>query len=246
MEQSTLVPGAASQRRPRRPRPSVCSSATATAPSGSSGASSRWVDGQLSTNVYSCPKRPRRRGNTASRVGVSFMRIYTTAAVQPSLRKRRQIPQTPRPERPLVYERLSDAILVKRAKDGDKRALEALCERHAAKVERLAGHLLADPEDARDAAQEALAKLCVRIAQFRGESQFSTWLHRLVVNTCRDVASRPRGRRCDPRGRGGRRWEPLDEDERAAEDADPAREAGLAELRSELNAGLAGISPDQA
>ena len=90
--------------------------------------------------------------------------------MQPSLRKRRQIPQTPRSERPLVYERLSDAILVKRAKDGDKRALEALCERHAAKVERLAGHLLADP----------------------------------------------------------------------------VREAGLAELRSELNAGLAGISPDQA
>src|SRR5439155_1376485 len=113
-----------------------------------------------------------------------------TAAVQPSLRKRRQISQTPRPDRPLVYEKLSDAILVKRAKDGDKRALEALCERHAAKVERLAGHLLSDPEDARDAAQEALAKLCVRIGQFRGESQFSTWLHRLVVNTCRDVAAR--------------------------------------------------------
>src|SRR5919201_1277329 len=72
------------------------------------------------------------------------------AAVQPSLRKRRQIPQTPRPERPLVYEKLSDAILVKRAKDGDKRALSALCERHAPKVERLAGHLVSDPEDALD------------------------------------------------------------------------------------------------
>ena len=156
--------------------------------------------------------------------------------MQPSLRKRRQISQTPRPDRPLVYEKLSDAILVKRAKDGDKRALEALCERHAAKVERLAGHLLSDPEDARDAAQEALAKLCVRIGQFRGESQFSTWLHRLVVNTCRDVAARQRVRR----------WEPLHDDERVAEDADPAREAGLAELRSELAGGLAGISPEQA
>jgi RNA polymerase sigma-70 factor (ECF subfamily) len=156
--------------------------------------------------------------------------------VQPSLRKGRQIRQTPRPERPLVYERLSDPILVKRAKDGDRRALDALCERHAAKVERLALHLLSDPEDARDAAQEALAKLCVRIGQFRGESQFSTWLHRLVVNTCRDVGACQRVRR----------HEPLVEDERVAEDADPAREAGLAELRSELNAGLAEISPDQA
>jgi RNA polymerase sigma-70 factor, ECF subfamily len=156
--------------------------------------------------------------------------------VQPSLRKGRQIPQIPRPERPLVYERLSDPILVKRAKDGDRRALEVLCERHAPRVERLAAHLLGDPEDARDAAQEALAKLCVRIGQFRGDSQFSTWLHRLVVNTCRDVAARERVRR----------HEPLVEDERIADDADPAREATLAELRSELNAGLAGISPHQA
>ena len=156
--------------------------------------------------------------------------------MQPSLRKGRQIRQTPRPVRPLVYEKLSDPILVKRAKDGDKRALDALCERHAARVESLALHLLSDPEDARDAAQEALAKLCVRIGQFRGESQFSTWLHRLVVNTCRDVAARQRVRR----------HEPLIGDERVSEDADPAREAGLAELRSELNAGLADISPDQA
>jgi RNA polymerase sigma-70 factor, ECF subfamily len=156
--------------------------------------------------------------------------------VQPSLRKARQIRQNLRPERPLVYERLSDAILVKRAKDADGRALAALCERHAAKVQRLAGHVLANPEDARDAAQEALAKLCVRIGQFRGDSQFSTWLHRLVVNTCRDVAERQRVRRC----------EPLVEDERVAEDADPTHAADLAALRSELADGLAGISAEQA
>jgi RNA polymerase sigma-70 factor (ECF subfamily) len=157
--------------------------------------------------------------------------------VQPSLRKRRQIRQTLRPEAPLVHERLSDAILVKRAKDGDERALATLCERHAPKVERLAGHMLSNPEDARDAAQEALAKLCIRIGQFRGDSQFSTWLHRLVVNTCHDVGERQRVRR----------WEPLVEDERVAEDdADPARAVDLAALRSELADGLADISPEQA
>jgi len=43
---------------------------------------------------------------------------------------------------------LSDAILVKRAKDGDERALAALCERHAPKVERLARHLLRDASPA--------------------------------------------------------------------------------------------------
>jgi RNA polymerase sigma-70 factor (ECF subfamily) len=94
--------------------------------------------------------------------------------------------------------------------------------------------LLRDPEDARDAAQESLAKLCVRLKQFRGESQFSTWLHRLVVNTCRDVASRRRD------------WEPLADDVRAAPDADPAQAAALAELRAELGACLAEIAPQQA
>jgi RNA polymerase sigma-70 factor (ECF subfamily) len=131
---------------------------------------------------------------------------------------------------------LSDPILVKRAKDGDPRALETLCGRHAPRVERLAAHLLRDPEDARDGAQEALAKLCTRIKQFRGESQFSTWLHRLTVNACRDVASRQRARAC----------EPLLEDRRPATDADPAREADRAELRSELNRCLGEITPEQA
>jgi RNA polymerase sigma-70 factor, ECF subfamily len=150
--------------------------------------------------------------------------------------RRRPIQQSFRPEGLLVYARLSDPILVKRAKDGDRQALAALCERHAPRVEKLSGHLLRDPEDARDAAQEALTKLCTRIAQFRGESQFSTWLHRLTVNACSDVAKRQGARAC----------EPLLEDRRASTDADPAREADRAELRGELNRCLGEISPDQA
>jgi len=134
------------------------------------------------------------------------------------------------------YERLSDPILVTRAKNGDARALEELCTRHAPRVERLTRHLLRDPEDARDAAQDALAKVCVRLKQFRGESQFSTWLHRLVVNTCRDVAEREKTRT----------HEPLGEDLRAGPDGDPARAAGISELRRELCASLAGISHEQA
>ncbi|HZQ66394.1 MAG TPA: sigma-70 family RNA polymerase sigma factor [Gaiellaceae bacterium] len=155
--------------------------------------------------------------------------------MQPLGRARRQTIEL-RPERPLDYARLSDPILVTRAKNGDERALAALCERHAPRVERLASHLLADPEDARDAAQEALAKVCSRIRQFRGESQFGTWLHRLVVNTCRDVGERQRSRRC----------EPLAEDRRVAADGDPARALDLSELRSELSSELAGIASQQA
>jgi RNA polymerase sigma-70 factor (ECF subfamily) len=140
------------------------------------------------------------------------------------------------PRRDLAYDTLSDPILVRRAKDGDARALEVLCARHAPKVERLARHLLRDPEDARDAAQEALAKLCVRLKQFRGESQFSTWLHRLVVNTCRDVAERQRVRT----------HEPLEDDLRPAQDGDPLQAAGNSELRRELCHSLATLNRSQA
>jgi RNA polymerase sigma-70 factor (ECF subfamily) len=125
---------------------------------------------------------------------------------------------------------------VTRAKDGDARALAALCERHAPRVEKLALHLTRDPEDARDAAQESLAKLCVRIRQFRGESQFSTWLHRLVVNTCKDMAQ----------ARMARRTEPLLEDERPARDGDPLVAATSAETRRELGRCLAELPAAQA
>jgi RNA polymerase sigma-70 factor (ECF subfamily) len=156
--------------------------------------------------------------------------------VQPLRRNARPISQPLRGECAPAYDRLSDPVLVTRAKDGDQQALAALCTRHAPRMERLARHLLRDPEDARDAAQEALTKVCVRLQQFRGESQFSTWLHRLVVNTCRDAAERRRARA----------HEPLPDDFHAGPDADPVRAAGMSELRRELCASLAGISPQQA
>ena len=156
--------------------------------------------------------------------------------MQPPSRPARPIGRALRADTPLVYERLSDPILVRRAKDGDRRALGALCERHAARVERLAHHVLRDHEDARDAAQDALALLCVKLPQFRGESAFSTWLHRLTVNACRDVAQRQLARRC----------EPLEEDRRESGEPGPAGRAEAAELRAELGACLAEIAPAQA
>jgi RNA polymerase sigma-70 factor, ECF subfamily len=155
----------------------------------------------------------------------------------PNLRGRpRRITKPLRPDPPLVYEKLGDAVLVTRAKVGDPRALAALLERHAPRVERLARSVLRDPEDAGDAAQDALAKVCVRLKQFRGESEFSTWLHRLVVNTCVDAAERRRSRM----------HEALPDDMHAGADADPARVAGISELRRELCDSLAGVSSTQA
>jgi len=156
--------------------------------------------------------------------------------VQPPARRSRQIRTDLRADGPLVYERLSDPILVRRAKDGDKLALAALCDRYSDRVHRTAQHLLRDPEDARDAAQESLVKVVRRIGQFRGESAFSTWLHRLVVNTCKDVAQE----------RFARRTEPLLEDTRVASDGDPLRAVTASETRRELGRSLAELPAAQA
>ena len=156
--------------------------------------------------------------------------------MQPRFAPGRPMRADARTDPPLRYGRLSDPILVTRAKAGDRDALAALLERHAPRVERLALHLLRDPEDARDAAQESLAKLVVRIGQFRGEAQFSTWLHRLVVNTCKDFAQ----------ARALRRTEPLLADDRPAADGDPVASLVSSEARRELGRRLAELPSAQA
>lgn len=136
----------------------------------------------------------------------------------------------------LAYRKLSDLALAAKARTGDAAALHALVERHGPRVNRLAAQLMSDLEDAKDAAQESLVKLCTKIRQFRGDAQFATWLHRLVVNTCRDQYARKRARST----------ELLVADERAAgEESDPSRLALLGDLRGDLTEALSRLSADQ-
>jgi RNA polymerase sigma-70 factor (ECF subfamily) len=95
---------------------------------------------------------------------------------------------------------------------------------------------MGDLEEARDAAQESLVKLCTRLRQFRGEAQFATWLHRLVVNTCRDRIARQRVRQTEPLAL---------EDEPAGEETDPSRAALLTDVRREVAEALARLSAKQ-
>jgi RNA polymerase sigma-70 factor (ECF subfamily) len=130
---------------------------------------------------------------------------------------------------------LSDVVLAVRAKDGDRLALEALVERHAPRVRRLTAYLLDDPQDAEDAAQEALAKVLTRIDQFRGEARFATWLHSLVTNTCRDLGERQRRRR----------HQPLEAAPEQAAAGGPHDLACQREQRATLARGMDGLSDDQ-
>ena len=152
--------------------------------------------------------------------------------MQPSSAPSRLIESRPA----LSYAKLSDLDLVTKARSGDKRALDTLVERHAPRVQKLAAQLVEDFEEARDAAQESLVKLCTRLRQFRGESQFATWLHRLVVNTCRDRIARQRVRRTEPL---------VLEDAPAGDENDPSRLALLEDLRRDLGEALSKLSADQ-
>jgi RNA polymerase sigma-70 factor (ECF subfamily) len=152
--------------------------------------------------------------------------------VQPSIAPSRLIEGRPA----LSYAKLSDLDLVTKARSGDKRALDTLVERHAPRVQKLAAQLVEDFEEARDAAQESLVKLCTRLRQFRGDSQFGTWLHRLVVNTCRDRIARQRVRRTEPL---------VLEEAPAGDENDPSRLALLEDLRRDLGEALSKLSADQ-
>ncbi|HEV2424738.1 MAG TPA: sigma-70 family RNA polymerase sigma factor [Terriglobia bacterium] len=76
----------------------------------------------------------------------------------------------------------SDAELIARAQRGDEEAFAALFEVHKRRVYSLCLRMTGDTAEAEDLAQEAFLQLFRKIATFRGESAFSTWLHRLVVN----------------------------------------------------------------
>lgn len=72
--------------------------------------------------------------------------------------------------------------LIAHAQRGEEEAFAALFELHKRRVYSLCLRMTGDPAEAEDLAQEAFLQLFRKIGTFRGESAFSTWLHRLVVN----------------------------------------------------------------
>lgn len=83
--------------------------------------------------------------------------------------------------------------LISRAQQGDSQALTQLVIGQQHYVYSIAMSVLKNPEDAADLTQEAFIRLFRALPQYNGESRFTTWLYRLVVNLCRDELRR-RGR----------------------------------------------------
>jgi len=76
----------------------------------------------------------------------------------------------------------SDFALAQRAAQGEMDAFEQLYQRHNRRVYSLCLRMTSNVSEAEDLAQEVFIQLFRKIGSFRGESAFTTWLHRLTVN----------------------------------------------------------------
>jgi RNA polymerase sigma-70 factor (ECF subfamily) len=88
-----------------------------------------------------------------------------------------------------------DADLVAAAIAGERAAFAELLERHYDRIHGLAWRLTGSRSDADDIAQDVCCALVERIASFRGEAKFTTWLCGIVYNACRDFGRRRRSLR---------------------------------------------------
>src|SRR5688500_15903935 len=85
-----------------------------------------------------------------------------------------------------------DAGLVAAATAGDRAAFAELLRRHYDRIHGLAWQLTGSRADADDIAQEVCCTLVEKVASFRGEARFGTWLCGIAVNACRDLRRRRR------------------------------------------------------
>jgi RNA polymerase sigma-70 factor, ECF subfamily len=124
----------------------------------------------------------------------------------------------PKPAEPIAW---TEAEAIRRAQAGDSAAFDFLYQLHGRRVYALCLRMVNNPADAEDLMQEAFLQLFRKIGTFRGESAFSTWLHRMTVNV---VLMRLRKKSLPTDSL----EETLDPD---AENSSPKRDVGAPDLR---------------
>lgn len=75
-----------------------------------------------------------------------------------------------------------DNVLIKEALGGSKTALELLLKRHYSFIYNVALRFLLSPQDAEDLTQEVVIKVITKLSSFKSDSNFQTWLYRIVFN----------------------------------------------------------------
>lgn len=134
-----------------------------------------------------------------------------------------------------------DEALVQAARAGDMGAFEELVARHRDKIYARAYTMMRNEDEAVDLSQEAWVKGWQRLVQFQGESSFTTWMTRIVINLCLDQLRRKKRQRAES-------IEELDEESGGVErqmpvvTVNPTERLERAELRQRIDEALGKLS----
>ena len=140
--------------------------------------------------------------------------------------------------------RREDEELVARAQTGDSTAFDALLVKHSPRLYALVYNMTANHDDTDDLLQDVWAKAYRSIGGFRGQSQFSTWMHSIAANMTINFLKKR-----------GRRWTmSLDDvDSGILQDKEfvelqatstPVREADLGEMQQKINQAIMQLTPE--
>jgi RNA polymerase sigma-70 factor (ECF subfamily) len=136
---------------------------------------------------------------------------------------------------------VSEDELLESCRRGDVAAFEKLYELHGTRMKSIARNLLGHETDAEDAVQETFLKVYRGAASFRGSAALSTWIYRILVNTCYDALRRRRRRAEDSLEPGS----PSESDSAAASAPAIPAPSGDHPLRLAIEQSLGKLAPRQ-
>lgn len=137
-----------------------------------------------------------------------------------------------------------DQALVKRVQDGDKQAFNLLVLKYQSRINHLVSRFLRNTADVEDVTQDAFIKAYKALKNFRGDSQFYTWMYRIAINTAKNhlVSSsrrRPAGATLD-----AQEAEQYEGAYALQESATPDREIQAEEIKQTVNKAIAALPED--
>jgi RNA polymerase sigma-70 factor (ECF subfamily) len=140
------------------------------------------------------------------------------------------------------YSSAEDVVLVRQARRGDTGAFEELVGRYRDRIYGRALSMVRNEETALDLSQEAWVKGWQRLNQFQGDSSFSTWMTRIVINLCLDELRKQKRHRTES-------IEEMDEEggverQMPAIVVNPTERLERGELRQRIDAGMARLSAE--
>ena len=139
------------------------------------------------------------------------------------------------------YSSADDIALVRAAQKEDMSAFEELVARHRDKIFARAFSMMRNEQEAIDLSQEAWVKGWQRLKQFQGDSSFSTWMTRIVINLCLDQLRKQKRRHMES-------IEAMDEESGGVErqmpvvTINPTERLERGELRQRIDRGLEQLS----